>query len=162
MSRFMRGALVRAFVLITFVVVVLLTLFSLSDSLREAVKQGPAVVAGALNRPAGHVGIAVPDETPEGAGDDETPQSAEDETPQNLGDEETDVGDGQPPDTPALDSDDSPTPPSEDVNDANDDDDDDSDDSDLEPCESYSAYARTPHEPLSEGKFALPYQRPPP
>lgn len=33
---------------------------------------------------------------------------------------------------------------------------------DVDPCISYSLYARRVHEPLSEGKFALPYQRPPP
>lgn len=29
-------------------------------------------------------------------------------------------------------------------------------------CPSYSSYSKRPHEPLSEGKFALGYQRPPP
>lgn len=34
--------------------------------------------------------------------------------------------------------------------------------SDVDPCVSYSLYSRRVHEPLSGGKFALPFQRPPP
>lgn len=168
----MRGALVRVSCLIVFVVVAALTLFSLRTSLRDAADRGLAVAAGAAGgpgseRPVGHVGIAVPDEK-EGAsegevdGSDGKPEAAapgSDDAPPPSGNT-NDGDDSPPPPSEGIDDDDfsdasdnSSPAPSEDTND---------DDSDLEPCESYSAYARKPHEPLSEGKFALPFQRPPP
>lgn len=101
MARLMRGPLLRVSLVLVFVVIACLTLFSLRNPLDGAVDRGPAAPAQIPDNPVGRIGIAKPD----GDGAEET--------------------------------------------------------KDVDPCVSYSMYSRRVHEPLSEGKFALPFQRPP-
>ena len=136
MSLFIRGPLARVCILVFFVVVVVLTVSSLRHPL-DGPASGTETVPEAHDRPAGDIKYAVPEDPSQHAAPD---TSAPDTSHHGS-------GSSMP-----------PAPPT----DTSDDEAEDSSSDGLEPCISYSSYARQVHEPLSEGKFALAYQRPPP